>query len=119
MITITTNDIINSKKAEIDKHVYTVRKMGAGDQLDLSQYITQLNKVQEEIKNLEGKKKSGLDVNKEQQKFVEKFNSIYNGIIDCYARLFDDGEDGKKSRELVKKVGIENIGNILNQIFGE
>lgn len=38
-INISTSDLVEKKEARIDGKLYKVRKLGAGDQLDISKYI--------------------------------------------------------------------------------
>lgn len=47
-IQITSSDYIKTVEAEIDGHLYKVRKMGAGDSLDVSQVMDKMAKIRDE-----------------------------------------------------------------------
>lgn len=119
MISISTNNLISSVKAEIDGNVFTVRKIGAGDQLDMSQIITDMQKDKQELLNLSGKEKSGADVTEERLKAINKFGKHYTALEEAYAKLFDDSESKEKSIDLVRRIGVDNMAKVLKQIFGE
>lgn len=124
-IQITSSDYIKTVDAEIDGYLYKVRKIGAGDTLDISQTMEKMSKLQEEADHIQESSKEKKD-RKEQEALVEKATELiakmagYNQqLIEIYARLFDDGGDGSKSIELIKKVGIETVPKLLNAIFGD
>lgn len=122
-VSISTSKYITSVKAKIDDHVFTVRKMGAGTQLDLSREISNLMKMRTELMNLEAKMKkteSEEEADKMLQDNIDKmeaFGKVTQRIEAIFIDLFDDGEDGKKSAKLVHALGIDNIQRVYAEIF--
>lgn len=122
-ISISTSKYITSVKAKIDDHVFTVRKMGAGTQLDLSREISNLMKMRTDLMNLEAKMKkteSEEEADKMLQENMDKmeaFGKVTQRIEAIFIDLFDDGEDGKRSAKLVHALGIDNIQKVYAEIF--
>lgn len=122
-ISISTSKYITSVKAKIDDHVYTVRKMGAGTQLDLSREISNLMKMRTDLMNLEAKMKkteSEEEADKMLQENMDKmeaFGKVTQRIEAIFIDLFDDGEDGKRSAKLVHALGIDNVQRVYAEIF--
>jgi hypothetical protein len=122
-VSISTSKYITSVKAKIDDHVYTVRKMGAGTQLDLSREISNLMKMRTNLMNLQAKMKkteSEEEADKMLQENMDKmeaFGKVTQRIEAIFIDLFDDGEDGKKSAKLVHALGIDNIQRVYAEIF--
>lgn len=122
-VSISTSKYITSVKAKIDDHVYTVRKMGAGTQLDLSREISNLMKMRTNLMNLQAKMKkteSEEEADKMLQENMDKmeaFGKVTQRIEAIFIGLFDDGEDGKKSAKLVHALGIDNIQRVYAEIF--
>lgn len=122
-VSISTSKYITSVKAKIDDHIYTVRKMGAGTQLDLSREISNLMKMRTDLMNLEAKMKkteSEEEADKMLQENMDKmedFGKVTQRIEAIFIDLFDDGEDGKKSAKLVHALGIDNIQKVYAEIF--
>lgn len=122
-VSISTSKYITSVKAKIDDHVYTVRKMGAGTQLDLSREISNLMKMRTDLMNLQAKMEkteSEEEADKMLQENMDKmeaFGKVTQRIEAIFIDLFDDGEDGKKSAKLVHALGIDNIQRVYAEIF--
>ena len=122
-VSISTSKYITSVKAKIDDHVYTVRKMGAGTQLDLSREISNLMKMRTDLMNLQAKMKkteSEEEADKMLQENMDKmeaFGKVTQRIEAIFIDLFDDGEDGKKTAKLVHALGIDNIQRVYAEIF--
>ena len=122
-VSISTSKYITSVKAKIDDHVYTVRKMGAGTQLDLSREISNLMKMRTDLMNLQAKMKkteSEEEADKMLQENMDKmeaFGKVTQRIEAIFIDLFDDGEDGKRSAKLVHALGIDNIQRVYAEIF--
>ena len=122
-VSISTSKYITSVKAKIDDHVYTVRKMGAGTQLDLSREISNLMKMRTDLMNLQAKMKktaSEEEADKMLQENMDKmeaFGKVTQRIEAIFIDLFDDGEDGKRSAKLVHALGIDNIQKVYAEIF--
>lgn len=122
-VSISTSKYITTVNAKIDDHIYTVRKMGAGTQLDFSRLMTQLAKMRTDILNAQAqvaKAKNNEDADKIIEQFgdtMEQFQNLVNKIEKIFVELFDDREDGKKSEKLVHTLGIDNIQTLYNEIF--
>lgn len=123
-IQITSSDYIKTVEAEIDGILYKVRKIGAGDSLDVSQVMDKMSKIRDESDKLQEALKDAKD-KKDEEALIEKSTELvakmagYNQqLIAVYARLFNDGGDGSKSIELVKRVGVETVPKLLDVIFG-
>lgn len=123
-IAISTSKFIKTVKAKIDDRVYTVRKIGAGEQLDLSREVGKIGEYQVQALNLRGKYETANDdatkekLLEEIMKVSEAIGAINDRIEAIYCGLFDDGEDGSHAKRLVHMLGIENIQKVYDQIMG-
>lgn len=124
-IAISTSKFIKTVKAKIDDRVYTVRKIGAGEQLDLSREVGKIGEYQVQALNLRGRYETAKDDATKQEllgeimKVSEAIGAINDRIEAIYCGLFDDGEDGSHARKLVHMLGIENIQKVYAEIMGE
>ncbi len=122
-IAISTSKYITTVKAKIDDRVYTVRKIGAGEQLDLSREIGKIGEYQVEALNLRGKYETATDEESKSKllaeilKISEAIGEINDRIEAIYIGLFDDGEDGSYSKRLVHSLGIENVQKVYDEIM--
>lgn len=113
-ISISTSKYIKSKikEVEIDGVIFTVRKPGAGEQLDSLENMRAMNKLKAQMDSAE--------TEPEQMKIMDEVAKVMAKIEDSFVNLFDDGTgNNKNAKNFVRKVGIENIGNVLNDIFKE
>lgn len=123
-IAISTSKFIKTVKAKIDDRIYTVRKIGAGEQLDLSREVGKIGEYQVQALNLRGKYETAKDdatkekLLEEIMKVSEAIGAINDRIEAIYCGLFDDGEDGSHAKRLVHMLGIENIQKVYDQIMG-
>ncbi|MBP5724019.1 MAG: hypothetical protein J6X18_10670 [Bacteroidales bacterium] len=123
-IAISTSKYITTVKAKIDDRVYTVRKIGAGEQLDLSREIGKIGEYQVEALNLRGKYETATDEESKSKllaeilKISEAIGEINDRIEAIYIGLFDDGENGSYSKRLVHSLGIENVQKVYDEIMG-
>lgn len=108
MLQITTNKLSQRKHVEIDGHYYIVRRMGAGDQLSVSQYMRELEAL--------AKKEKKEPLSEDELKRVSE---IEKTALEISARCFDDQEDGEKSRQLVYSLTPEELAELMKQIFNE
>lgn len=122
-VAISTSKYVKSVNAKIDEHVYVVHKMGAGTQLDLSREISSLARLRTTILNFEGKLKATTD-EAEQEKLMtdmadklDEFDKSVRRIEDVFVGLFDDRENGDKSRRLIHMLGIDNAQKLYDEIF--
>lgn len=122
-ISISTSKYIKTIVVKIDERTYRVRKIGAGEQLDLSSLATEAQRVQVDILNLRGKYEKAED-DEEKSKLVSRIievmgplSDIQHKLEDIYIGLFDDGEGGKYSKNLVKSLGIEKVQEMYQDIM--
>jgi hypothetical protein len=108
MLQIKTNQLKARKKVLIDDHEYTVRRLGAGEELALSQ-------AYREMKKLEKKAKAEKSTDADDDKALELANKVFNVL----AGTFDDGGDGRKSRELVSSLSNDELKEVYDTIFKE
>lgn len=108
MLEITTSNLKTRKKVEIDGHPYTVRKLGAGEQLALNQMLRKAKALEQKLNDGDSSEQDELAA----EKLSEKMVTILAG-------LFDDGGDGGKSRALVSSLGDIEIAELFAQIFPE
>lgn len=122
-IAISTSKYIKTVRAKIDGRIYTVRKIGAGEGLDLSALLGELQKQSVEILNLRGKIDTAESDEKRKEytdellKSMKPFAELQERIEEIYIGLFDDGEDGKYSKALVRSLGIDNTNAVYNEIM--
>lgn len=107
MLEISTSALKTRKKVQIDGHGYTVRRLGAGEQLTLNQMLR-------EAKKLEAGLKDSPD-----DALEAKAEELSQKMIDVFAGLFDDGGDGSKSKALIASLNEFEIQELFIQIFGE
>lgn len=122
-VSISTSQYIKTIKANIDGHIYKVRKLGAGDALDLSSLAGEAEKAQVEVFNLRGKYNSATDEKTKQEilvqigEAVKPLSDIQHRMFDVYCGLFDDGDDGHYTRNLINSLGIENTQKVYKEIM--
>lgn len=132
MITINLNDIRETVEVTIGDHVYNVRRMGSGEELDLSasnrrtfEAMERANKLQKKFMKLSATPEEELD-QKEVDKLVKQMDKVTAEIrteqeyqSEAFVKLFDDGGDGSKSRELLKSFSHDEKQKLLEQIFAQ
>lgn len=122
-VAISTSKYVKTVNAKIDEHVYTVHKMGAGTQLDLSREVSSLMRVRTDIMNLDAKLKKATDdaetnkIMEEVSTKMDELNKCARRVEDIFVDLFDDREDGTKSRKLIHTLGIENAQKVYDEIW--
>lgn len=132
MITINLNDIREVVEVTIADHVYNVRRMGSGEELDLSasnrrtfEAMDKAVKLQKKFTELSNTPEEELD-QKEVDKLVKQMDKVTTEIrkeqeyqAEAFVKLFDDGKDGSKSRELLKSFSHDEKQKLLEQIFSQ
>lgn len=106
MLEIRTSALKSRKKVPIDGHVYIVRTLGAGEQLEINQLIREAKKLEEQVK--------GKEATPAQEKQGEV---IAQKLLDSFTALFDDQGDQSKSRALVNSLTEVELIQLLKQIF--
>ena len=104
-ISYTTKSRKEFKNVEIDGEGFKVRKLGAGEQLSISQLQRRVNK----LSSLE-------NITEEQEDEIlectDKLFTIMEGI-------FDDGGDQSKTKSLMQRIDPEELGILIEKIFSE
>ena len=132
MITINLNDVREVVEVTIGDHVYNVRRMGSGEELDLSasnrrtfEAMDKAVKLQKKFTELSSTPEEDLD-QKEVDKLVKQMDKVTAEIrneqeyqAEAFVKLFDDGKDGSKSRELLKSFSHDEKQKLLEQIFSQ
>lgn len=122
---VVTNNIIPTRKANIDGVIYTVRCKGSGDDLDISLRSSRLTKLSREVmaeRNRVVNAKNDEERNEATErleKIVNKISATQEELEHILANLFDDGGDQSKSKAMVHKYGANGVNSILAQIFGD
>ena len=120
-----TSNYIKTKQGEIDGVVYTVRRLGAGSELDIAAISARIVRLQEELeilqKDIAGAKNEAAQLKAvaDNADVLEKMAEEQANLEKVYATLFDDGGDQSKSRELVHKLGPDGTKKLLDDIFEE
>lgn len=107
-----TNKLKSRRKALIDGHEFTVRRMGNIERLEVLQ-------AQDEIKAIIDKYPQ--DVKDEDIKAgdMEIVNKKALQSAEILIGLFDDGGDQSKSRSLVRSLDDEDIIAIIDEVFSQ
>ena len=107
-----TNQLKSRRKALIDGHEFTVRRMGNIERLEVLQ-------IQDEIKAIiekYPKDAADADISSKDMEFVNK-KALQSAEI--LIGLFDDGGDQSKSRALVRSLDDEDIIAIIDDVFNQ
>lgn len=105
---INTKDLKTRVKIKIDGHDYTVRRLGAGEQLQLNQYRREHASVSKKSKQ-----------SKDLDKLEAELDRLQVKMLDMFVKIFDDGADGTKSKNLVYSLDVLEITELLAEIFAE
>ena len=111
--TFQTNQLKSRRKAIIDGHEYTVRRLGNIERLEINQRTTEirriLNKYPKDVSD-EGIKQA--DVDTMERLALESAKTMVS--------LFDDGTaDQEKARELVRSLDEEDLLDIIEATFAQ
>lgn len=107
-----TNQLKSRRKAIIDGHEFTVRRMGNIERLEVLQ-------SQDEIQAIIAKYPKDFkdsDITKEDMGTINK-KALYSAEI--LIGLFDDGGDQSKSRKLVRSLEDEDVIAIIDSVFAQ
>lgn len=129
-ITISLSNVRNIKKLYIEDLdlTFEVRKMGAGEELDLSDKLRRLNEIIEELNAIDFNKINITNPTKKDIKamealtnkadsLMEEINEIKRFELDTYKRCFKDNNDGKDTDTLIDSLSDEDRANLFNTIF--
>ena len=128
-IKISLSTIRNTKKVFIDGiGGFTVRKMGAGESLDLSSSTRRLGKILEELHSIDftkydlDKKEDRVEIDKLQEHVDELSNEITEikrAELDAFKRCFEDDNGGKNVDLLIDTLTETERSILFAQIFEE
>ena len=107
MIEISTSKMSTRKKVLIDGQEFTIRKLGAGEELDLSQISRELFTLLDELDP-----KKGFT-----EESAKKYDELKKKSLDIYIATFDDGGDQSKSKELIYRLNDDERNEIYSQAF--
>lgn len=130
MITIDLNQVRETVEVTIGDHVFNVRRMGSGEELELSasnrrtvEFMDKAMKLQKKFLDMAEIPEDKID-QKQVAKLTKEMDKITNGIqeeqdyqSEAFVKLFDDGGDGSKSRELLKTLSNNEKNKLIQTIF--
>lgn len=130
MKTISLDSFKDNVEVEIDGHKYIVRRMGSNEELDLSISMRQASDVLDMVSRLQAQflkmqvqKEEDID-KKQLDSLIKKMNKATKELEDlqryqfeAYVKLFDDGDGGSKSREMLSSLPSANIKKLIEDIF--
>lgn len=129
-ISISLSNIHNVKNVLIEGlGSFKVRKLGAGEELDLSDRLRRLNKIIMELQNIDFDKLKVDDVptdeqmgkvdklQKRIQKLTDEINEIKRFELETYKRCFEDTNDGKNVDILLDSLSEDDRAALFTQIF--
>lgn len=112
MLEINTSELKGRVKVKIDGHEYTVRKLGAGEELALSQLLREADVLAK--KEEKSQKDKSLSITEDEQKRGIEMMEQY---FDTMVGLFDDGGDQSKSRQLLDGLSTDEQKEVYEMIF--
>ena len=111
--TFQTNQLKSRRKAIIDGHEYTVRRLGNIERLEINQRTT-------EIRRILGKYPKDVSDNDIKQADIDTLERLALESAKTMVSLFDDGtETQEKARELVRSLDEEDLLDIIEATFAQ
>lgn len=107
-----TNTLKSRRKAVIDGHEFTVRRMGNIERLEVLQ-------AQDEIKAIIDKYPQDVKDEDIKPADMEVVNTKALQSAEILVGLFDDGGDQSKSRALVRSLEDDDIIDIIEKVFSQ
>ena len=108
VISLQTNQLKSRRPAEIDGHMYIVRRLGNIEQIEYAEAQTRLL----ELSQVEAKRKL-------EEPELAEVKVLSDKIKSMLISLFDDGGDQSKSSVLVKSFSDEDIAKIIEMVFSD
>ena len=128
-ISISLNTIQNIKTVHIKGvGVLNVRKLGAGEELDLSFKLRRLNKIVGELNAIDltkfnsrkpGDLKKITKLSEKIDLLSEEASEIKRAEFDIYKRCLSDDEGGKVVDVIMNTLSDEERAELYRQVFGE
>lgn len=107
-----TNTLKSRRKAMIDGHEFTVRRMGNIERLEVLQAQDEINAIIDKYPtDVKDEDISAAD--------METVNKKALASAEVLIGLFDDGGDQSKSRALVRSLDDEDIIAIIDEVFNQ
>lgn len=126
-ITISLNNIRNVKTLYVDGiGGFTVRKLGAGEELDLSDRLRRLGAILNELSKIDFSKydstkpediKKLNKIQKRAEKLTQEVNEIQRFELETYKRCFEDDNNGKNVDLLIDSLSAQDRSELFKQIF--
>jgi len=105
---IRTRDFATRRKVDIDGVIYTVRRLGAGEELRASQMSREADKMADNLR-----KKGEIS-----KKAMSRLEELTKESLELYIGIFDDGtKDGKHSRKLIEELSVIERVILYNKVF--
>lgn len=128
-VRISLGNVRNTRSVYIEEldTAFTVRKLGSGEELDLSSKYRRLGEILEELRKIDftqydiNKKADKEKVEKLQKKaeaLTDELHEIQQFELDTFKRCFET-EDKSKVDELINQLSAEERGKLFTMIFGE
>jgi len=126
-ITISTSNLKTTRNARIDGALYEVRRIGAGDKLDISRLSNKLLAESRKAMNVKSKIKALNDLGEDEQtKILDEVSKAMDSVVKtqleleaCYVPLFVAKDANGDAAKLVHAVGVDGINTVLQQIFAD
>ena len=125
---ISTSGIIREVDANIEGYVYKVRKIGAGDELDIQHKASKIAAISKKAFNLKSKA-AALEKSPNDAELAAEVTEQIGAIMDeiamargelskCYTKLFDDGTTNQEyTKKLLEKYGSEGLSELNRRVF--
>lgn len=94
--------------AKPEGHVFTVHRLGAGSELQLSELTREANKL---IIKLQGNPSD-----KQLENIFEKINELDKRKLEIKSTVFDDGGDGSLARTLAEELSDDELIKIVEAV---
>lgn len=105
-----TNQLKSRRKAIIDGHEFTIRRFGNIERLEVM-------RLQQEVEKIIKKYPADAKDEDISQEDIDEINSKAMQSSELLIRLFDDGGDQSKSRDLIRSLEDTEIIDIIDSIF--
>lgn len=126
-IKISLNNIRNTSSLYVDElGAFTVRRLGAGEELDLSDKFRRIAEIYKELQGIDFTKfntndsedlKAIEEISDRAQKLTDEINEIDRFKLATYKRCFTHESDPSKVDELINSLTDEERTNLFNQLF--
>lgn len=122
VVSISRNGLKKTITTKIDGEVYEVRRIGAGDQLDISQKAKKLIEISKKYINQKSKllvdDGDSEEILNKANKALEEIAKAQAELESVYVGLFKPLSDNADPAALVRDVGIDNIPQLIDMAFG-